>query len=66
MSEYAALLLENIVQEIIVGNYIWANANLGGEWVDCTNNGEVAAGIGYTWDGTNFIAPPVVEPPIGE
>lgn len=62
MSEYAAEISTGIVTEVIVSTYIWANENLDGEWVDCTNNGEVAAGIGYTWDGTNFVAPPVVDP----
>lgn len=64
MSEYAAQLLQNIVQEIIVGNYIWANDNLDGEWVDCTQDGELIAGIGYIYDPATetFTAPPVPEP----
>jgi len=61
MSEYAAQLVANIVTEIIVGNYVWANDNLEGEWVDCTDNGELIAGIGYTYDPATetFTAPPV-------
>ena len=59
MSEYAAEISTGIVTEIIVGNYVWANDNLAGVWVDCTDNGEVAAGIGYTYDSTTgtFSAP---------
>jgi len=61
MSKYAAKLLDNVVQQIIVGNHVWANENLEGEWVDCTVNNDLVIGIGYTWDGTDFVAP-VVEP----
>ena len=60
MKEYAAKLYENIVQEIIVGNYLWAIENIGGNWVDCTNNGDLIIAIGYIYDpvtGT-FSAPP--------
>ena len=60
MTEYAAQIDAGIVNNIIVGNYVWANENLEGQWVDCTNNGELVAGIGFTWDGTNFVAPPYV------
>jgi len=37
---------------------------LGGEWVQTSYNNNfrgVYAGVGYTWDGTNFVAP-IVEP----
>jgi hypothetical protein len=63
MSEYAAQLVENIVTEIIVGNYVWANNNLDGDWVDCTNDGELVAGIGYTYDVElhEFVAPVIPE-----
>ena len=63
MTEYAAQINAGIVSEIIVGSYVWANENLNGEWVDCTCGEQPCAGIGYTWDGTNF-APPVYETPI--
>ena len=64
MIEYAALLIENIVQEIIVGNYIWANENLGGEWVDCTDDGKLTIAIGYIYDPATetFSAPPTPPP----
>lgn len=61
MTEYAAQINAGIVSEIIVGTYVWANENLSGVWVDCTCGEQPCAGVGYTWDGTNF-APPVVEP----
>jgi len=61
MTEYAAQLQSNIVTQIIVGNYIWANENLAGEWVDCTVNDDLVIGIGYTWNGVDFVAPIVEE-----
>jgi hypothetical protein len=61
MSEYAAQIDAGIVSNIIVGNYVWANENLEGEWVDCTCGDDPCAGIGWTWNGTDFVAPPLVE-----
>ena len=61
MSKYAAEISAGFVSQIIVGDYVWANENLGGEWRDCTRNDEPCAGMGYTWNGTDFVAP-VVEP----
>lgn len=61
MTQYAAEISTGTVTQIIVGDYVWANENLAGEWVDCTCDGEPCAGIGYTWNGTDFVAP-VVEP----
>jgi hypothetical protein len=64
MNEYAAQLVNNIVEQIIVGNYVWANENLGGVWVDCTDDGDLTISIGYIYDpitGT-FTAPP--PPPV--
>jgi hypothetical protein len=62
MSKYAAQLKDDVVQQIIVGDYVWANENLEGVWVDCTVNDDLVIGIGYTWNGTDFVSPPVVEP----
>jgi len=62
MTEYAAQLVNNIVYQIIVGNHVWANENLEGEWVDCTVNNDLVIGIGYTWNGVDFVAPIVEEP----
>lgn len=61
MSKYAAQLKDNVVQQIIVGDHVWANEHLEGEWVDCTVNDDLVIGIGYTWDGTDFVAPIVEE-----
>jgi hypothetical protein len=57
MSNYAAQLKDNVVQQIIVGNYVWANENLEGVWVDCTVNDDLVIGVGFTWNGTDFVAP---------
>lgn len=62
MSNYAAKIVDEIVEEVIVGDYVWANANLDGNWVDCTNDGEIIAGIGYTYNlTTGIFAPPIIE-----
>lgn len=58
MIQYAAEISTGIVTQVIVGDYVWANENLQGEWVDCTCGDEPCAGIGYTWNGTDFVAPP--------
>ena len=59
MTTYAAEISTGIVSQIIVGDYVWANEHLDGEWVDCTDNGELIAGIGYTYNAVNdvFVAP---------
>ena len=63
MKNYCALLKDNVVTEIIVGDYVWANENLDGEWVDCTDNGELTVAIGYIYDPDtqDFVAPPSPE-----
>jgi hypothetical protein len=63
MKTYAAEISTGIVTEIIVGDYVWANENLKGQWVDCTENGELEIGIGYTYDAATdtFTAPPPIE-----
>lgn len=65
MIEYAALIENAIVEQIIVGNYVWANENLIGDWVDCSNDGELVVGIGWSYDAKTkqFTQPePRVEP----
>jgi hypothetical protein len=64
MTTYAAQIVENIVTEIIVGDFVWANENLEGEWVDCTDNGELIAGVGYIYDPSTetFTPPAPLEP----
>jgi len=47
-----------------IGQVFIASLNLDGEWLQTSYNANFRgtyAGIGYTWDGTNFVAP-VVEP----
>lgn len=62
MKNYCALLVQNVVTEIIVGDYVWANENLDGEWVDCTNDGELTVAIGYTYDyDTQDFTAPIIE-----
>jgi len=61
MSQYTAEISTGFVSQIIVGDYVWANENLNGEWVDCTTNGDLIIGIGYTWNGTDFVASIVEE-----
>ena len=60
MIEYAAEISTGVVTAIIVGDYVWANENLEGEWVDCTCGEYPCAGVGYTWNGTDFVPPTVV------
>lgn len=63
MTEYAAQLIQNVVEDVIVANYEWAIETIGGQWVDCTDGNKPSAGIGYTYDpvtGT-FTPPPVIE-----
>ena len=64
MTEYAAEISTGLVSQIIVGNYVWANENLNGEWVDCTCGDEPCAGVGYTYDPATetFSAPPPPDP----
>jgi len=66
MKTYAAELSANVVVNIIVGDYVWANENCDGEWVDCTDNGDVTIGIGYTYDAAldEFVAPVFPEPEV--
>jgi hypothetical protein len=61
MSKYAVEISTGFVSQIIVGDYVWANKNIEGKWVDCTFNEQPCAGIGYVWDGTNFSVPPLPE-----
>jgi len=52
-----------------VGQAFIASLGLEGEWLQTSYNSNfrsIYAGIGYTWDGTNFVAPPTPELPIEE
>ena len=58
MKNYVAQLADNIVTEIIVGDYDWAIANLTGEWHDLGVE-PLTVGIGYIYDpATDTFTPP--------
>lgn len=60
---YAAKIEQQLVTEIIVGDYEWANENLGGTWVDCTNpDGELTVAIGWSYIDGVFTPPPTPDP----
>ena len=51
---YCALVVSEIVTQIIVADYAWATANLEGDWHDL--GGEpLAVGIGYIYDAVNDV-----------
>jgi hypothetical protein len=67
MAHWAELDENNKVLRVTVGNnneldegYQWLIDNLGGTWVKTSYNanfGGKFAGIGDTWNGTEFVAP---------
>lgn len=75
MAHFAQIDENNLVLQVLVvpneqehrGQDFLANdCGLGGTWVQTSYNanfGGKYAGIGDTWDGTNFIAPPIEEEP---
>ena len=75
MAHFAKLDENNKVITVVVvdnsqehrGQEFLANdCGLGGTWVQTSYNatfGGKFAGTGYTWDGTNFIAPELEEEP---
>jgi len=52
---YAALIINGVVEQVIIGTSQWANENLGGLWIAS----ETLVGIGWTWDETNGFQPPI-------
>ena len=61
---YFAQVTDGIVTNIAVVQREFLEANpdrYQGEWIDCTDDGEMIAGIGYSWNGTDFVAPIVEE-----
>jgi hypothetical protein len=67
MTNYAAEISTGTVNEIIVGNYVWANENLNGEWVDCTCGDQPCAGIGYAYNAeTETFSPPPPPTPLDQ
>ena len=58
MKNYVAQLVNNVVTEIVVGDYEWVTANLAGEWHDLGLE-PLTVGIGYTYDpATDTFTPP--------
>ncbi len=69
MAHFAQLDENNVVLQVVVVDnsqehrgqeFLAEDCNLGGTWVQTSYNanfGGKFAGIGDTWDGTNFIAP---------
>lgn len=53
---YVAHLANNVVDEIIVGDYDWATSNLPGDWHDLGPE-PLTVGIGDLWNGTEFTTP---------
>lgn len=53
METYAALIVNGLVEQVIVGDAIWATESLGGDWVDS----DMLVGIGWLWDGHHFVPP---------
>lgn len=53
---YAAQIVNNVVDQVIVGDASWATQNLGGEWLQL----ETVVGVGWKYDPTThqFIPPP--------
>lgn len=74
MAHFAELDSDNKVVRVLVTDnndpngdegYQWLIDTYGGTWVKTSYNhnfGGKFAGIGDTWDGTNFVAPVVEEP----
>lgn len=70
MAHFAEIDSNNVVLRVLVVDnsqehrgqeYLADELGLGGTWIQTSYNanfGGTFAGIGYTWDGTNFIAPP--------
>jgi hypothetical protein len=73
MAHFAEIDSDNKVLRVLVvdnahedrgAEYLSVDCNLGGTWVQTSYNanfGGKFAGIGDTWDGTNFISPVVEE-----
>ena len=58
MKNYCALLANNVVTQIIVGDYEWATANLDGEWHDLGAE-PLVVGVGWIYDADleKFVIP---------
>ena len=75
MAHFAEIDKDNkVVRVLVVDNseehrgqeFLADDLGLGGTWIQTSYNanfGGKFAGIGDTWDGTNFVAPAPVDPP---
>ena len=75
MAHFAEIDSDNkVLRVLVVDNahedrgqeFLAVDCNLGGTWIQTSYNanfGSKFAGIGDTWDGTNFIAPELEEIP---
>ena len=66
MSQYFAQVTDGVVTNVAVvtAEFMAANPDrYQGEWIETFIGveGKTYAGIGYTWDGTDFVAPIVEE-----
>lgn len=64
MKNYCALVVQNVVEEIIVADLDWTTANLEGDWHDL--GGEpLTVAIGWLYDPSSdtFNPPPSPPPP---
>jgi hypothetical protein len=60
MTNYCALIVNNMVSDLIVADYEWVTANLAGQWLDLGGD-PLTVGIGYTYENGQFI-PPMPQP----
>jgi hypothetical protein len=66
-AQYFAQVTNGVVTDVAVVTTEFMAENperYPGTWVETffDTAGKTYAGIGYTWNGTDFVAPPVVEP----
>jgi len=66
MKNYCALVVNNVVCEIIVADYEWTLANLQGDWHDLGGD-PLTVAIDWLYNPTNdtFTAPPSYPIPLG-
>jgi hypothetical protein len=70
-AQYFAQITDGVVTRVAVVASEFMDANpdrYPGEWVETFIDveGKTYAGVGYTWDGTDFVAPVVPELPVEE
>jgi hypothetical protein len=70
-AQYFAQITDGVVTRVAVVTAEFMDANpdrYPGEWVETFIDveGKTYAGVGYTWDGIDFVAPVVPELPVEE